>query len=229
MQMRSYFNTQLDELRAEVLEMGHMVGGQLIQAIDALEKLDTLTAEKVIRDDQLINDKRFKLEKRCTALIATQQPTARDVRSIIAVMSMIVDLERMGDQAKGIAKVIPHMLREEYVPRPVDLKNMGYLAHQMLNDSLTAFSSSNAELAYKVAEMDNKMDRLYASVFKFIIHHLTAEGHSEQIEATYEVLRTARELERFGDLATNLAERVVYMVTGHLAEMNVEAKPVADK
>jgi phosphate transport system protein len=223
MQMRSHFNTQLDELRTEVLEMGHMVGGQLTQALEALEHLDTIAAEKIIQQDELINNKRFTLEKRCTALIATQQPAARDVRDIIGVMNMIIDLERMGDQAKGIAKVIPRMSQQQDIPLPVELNNMGYLAHQMLSDSLTAFNSSNVELAHKVAEMDNEMDRLYAAVFKVIIEHLANHRTPEKVESTYEILRTARELERFGDLATNLAERVVYMVTGHIKEMNPEA------
>jgi phosphate transport system protein len=222
MQMRSYFDARLEEVCNDVVDMGHMVSSLLTQALDVLRSLDASQVEAVVDADEEINEKRFALEKKCTALIATQQPAARDVRKLIAVVNLIVDLERMGDQAKGIAKAVPHMVQYPDVPYPVQLNNMAYVAHQMLQDSMTAFCSLNVELANTVARMDDEMDRLYGSVFYDIIDLLADDRDPYRIEATYEILRVARNLERFGDLATNIVERVHYMVTGQLNELNSE-------
>ena len=136
MRMRSHFDARLEELCTDTVDMSHMVGSLLTRALDVLRSLDAAQAEDVVAADEDINEKRFALEKKCTALIATQQPAARDVRKLIAVINMIVDLERMGDQAKGIAKAVPYMVKYPDVPHPVQLNNMAYVAHQMLQDSI---------------------------------------------------------------------------------------------
>jgi phosphate transport system protein len=167
---------------------------------------------------------RFEIEEQCFSLIVTQQPAARDLRTIMTAMNIIVDLERMGDQAKGIAKVIPHLVRQPLVERPPELKQMGDLVSRMLNQVLLAYSRVNADLARMIAQQDDEVDMLYAQVFSKIMVQMAHTNSPEQIESSYELLRVARELERFGDLATNIAERIVYLVTGTLEEINVDSE-----
>ena len=222
MTMRQRFDQQLLELQEDVLRMGRMVEEELTMAMTALGALDKALARQVVVFDNQINATRFEIEEKCFALIVTQQPAARDLRAIVTVMNMIVDLERMGDQAKGIAKVIPHLMRTPDVPRPAELQQMGELVKRMLNQAMTAYAHDNVDLAREVARQDDAVDALYAKIFAQIMSHMAQVRSSAQIEASYEALRAARELERFGDLATNIAERVIYMVTGHLQEMNID-------
>lgn len=222
MTIRLRFEHQLEELRADVLTMGALVEHELVVAMEALEQLDVATARRVYALDNEVNSMRFAIEEKCFALIVTQQPAARDLRFIVTVMNMIIDLERMGDQAKGIAKVVPHMVQSPEIPRPAELHEMGMRAGRMLNQTMTAYAHDNIDLARDVARQDDDIDALYGHVFSQIMIHMAATGAADKIEATYEALRAARELERFGDLATNLAERIVYMVTGRFQEMNID-------
>ena len=226
--IRHRFEMQLSELREDVLKMGSMVEEELHLAMDALEALDTAKAKQVYVADDAVNATRFEIEEKCFALIVTQQPAARDLRSIVTVMNMIIDLERMGDQAKGIAKVVPHMVRSTDIPRPPDVKEMGRLAGKMLNQAMTAYAHDNVDLAKMVARQDDEVDALYAKIFHHLMEYMAQMETAEKIEAAYEALRAARELERFADLATNIAERVIYMVTGKILEMNVDRSDAAE-
>lgn len=222
MGIRQRFEQQLEELRTDVLKMGSMVEDELHVAMSALETLNTERARQVFALDNEVNLIRFEIEEKCFGLIVTQQPAARDLRSIVTVMNMIVDLERMGDQAKGIAKVIPHMVQSPDIPRPAELYQMGAKVGRMLNQTMTAYAHDNIDLARSVAKQDDEVDALYAQIFGEIMAHMADAKTPDKIEATYEALRAARELERFGDLATNLAERVIYMVTGRIQEINID-------
>ena len=222
MNIRQRFEQQLGELKEDVLKMGSIVENELYVAMDALERLDTARAREVYQLDNEVNNTRFEIEEKCFALIVTQQPAARDLRAIVTVMNMIVDLERMGDQAKGIAKVVPHMVHSSDIPRPRELWQMSTMVGRMLNQTMTAYAHDNVDLALQVARQDDDVDALYAKVFAQIMDHMAQVGSSEKVEATYEALRAARELERYGDLATNIAERVIYMVTGRFQEINVD-------
>jgi phosphate transport system protein len=220
--MRRQFELKLDELRAEILEMGKMVNEELQMARRALEALDKDLARKVIKYDATVNERRFAIEEKCVQLIATQQPAAGDLRAIVAAMNMIVDLERMGDQAKGIAKVIPRLAKYPAGTQPAELKQMGEIVSTMLEQCMEAYAENNAGLAGAVARQDDEVDHLYARFFSTIIETMAETKKQKVVQATYEILRAGQELERFGDLATNIAERVVYLSTGELHEVNVE-------
>ena len=222
MTIRARFERKLSELRDEILLMGSMVEQELRVALEAYRTLDAEKAKEVIATDRVVNRTRFEIEEKCFALIVTQQPAARDLRAIVTVMNMIVDLERMGDQAKYIAKVVPHMVHSSDIPRPRELWQMSTMVGRMLNQTMTAYAHDNVDLALQVARQDDDVDALYAKVFAQIMDHMAQVGSSEKVEATYEALRAARELERYGDLATNIAERVIYMVTGRFQEINVD-------
>lgn len=219
--MRELFQQKLNDLRDDILKMGSMVEDELKLALKALEKLDTDLASQVFEADAAVNEMRFSIEDKCFELIVTQQPAARDLRAIVAVMNMIVDLERMGDQTKGIAKIIPHLIEYPKHPQPPELTQMGKMVGKMLNESMIAYAQKDIELAQLVADQDDQVDGLYARIFTQIMEAMADTKKQKKVEASYEILRSARELERFGDLATNVAERVIYIVTGSLYEINI--------
>lgn len=220
--IRTRFERKLEELQADILKMGILVEAELKLALKALKALDVDMANQVNIADTEVNALRFSIEEKCSSLIVTQQPTARDLRAIIAAMNMIIDLERMGDQAKGIAKVIPRVAENIDWPQPAELKEMGDLVVTMLRQSMTAYQHDDADLARLVADKDDEVDELYSHIFTQIMVQMAKTGQTDKIQANYEMLRVARELERFGDLATNIAERVIYRITGQLKEMNVD-------
>lgn len=222
MSTRAYFDQQLAELHLQILEMGRLVGEELNLALAAFRSLDREQAQAVRRADKEINQLRFDVEEHCFSLIATQQPTARDLRAVVSAMNIVVDLERMGDQAKGIAKVIPHLLKYPDVERPDELAEMGVAVHSMLSQAMTAYADGSVALAKVVAEQDDAVDALYGRVFSQIMRRMADTAETDHVEAAYELLRVARELERFGDLATNIAERTIFLITGSFSELNTD-------
>ena len=229
MQMRERFEKKLNELRDEILTMGVMVDEELKLALQALESIDIDLAHEVYKADKDVNARRFAIEEQCFALIVTQQPAARDLRAIVAVMNIIVDLERMGDQAKGIAKVVLHMIENAGQTLPPELKQMGNMVGLMLRQSMAAYAQNNIELAKVVINQDDEVDKLFAELFTQVMARMAETESTEKIEASYEVLRAARELERYGDLATNISERVIYIATGSLHEENVDPDDILEQ
>lgn len=213
---RQYFNTALSELRDQIITMGSYVAEELRFALAALEELDTEKARHVKALDKQVNEIRFAIEESCFTLIATQQPAAGDLRMVFAAANMIVDLERMGDQTKGVAKLIPDLSRHPELPRPVELKQMGEMVGEMLQDALRAYAESDTQLAETVSERDQQVDALYAQLYTEIMFMLAKNSDPERSSQIYSLLRCAREFERFGDLAVNFAERSIYMVTGEM-------------
>jgi phosphate transport system protein len=217
--MRRRFDDKLNEIRDDILRMGSLVEEELTLALQALKKRDTDLAQQVIVADELVNEMRFAIEEKCVELIATQQPAASDLRAIVAVMNMIVDLERMGDQTKGVAKLIPAL---EEAPgkwtRSKELHEMGELVGSMLKQAMTAYATNDLGLAGLIVNQDEEVDSLYAHVHAQVMENMTETTKQKKVEASYDVLRAARELERFGDLATNVADRVIYIATGQTHE-----------
>ena len=222
MTVRAHFERKLNELRDEILYMGTLVEAELALALDAFRTLDAEKAKQVTVADRVVNRTRFDIEEKCFSLIVTQQPAARDLRTITTAMNIIVDLERMGDQAKGIAKVVPRLLKTPAQTPPPELLQMGEVVGKMFSQVMLAFANNNTDLARLIAKQDDEVDAMYARVFTQVMGQMAAAGSPEQVEAAYEVLRVARELERFGDLVTNVGERVIYLVTGSLEEINVD-------
>ena len=222
MTTRAHFDRKLSELRDDILLMSSRVAEELKLALEALNTLSTEKAKEVQAADRVVNKARFDIEEKCFLLIATQQPAARDLRTIVTAMNIIIDLERMGDQAKGIAKVIPHLLKNPSQERPPELQQMGTLVSRMFEQVMLAYTNGNTDLARMVGHQDDEVDAIYASVFTRIMGQMAQAGSPDKVEAAYELLRVARELERFGDLVTNVAERIVYLVTGSLEEINTD-------
>jgi len=222
MTVRAHFERKLNELNDEILRMGRLVEAELKLALEAFTELDVAKAKEVSAADRLVNRARFDIEERCFSLIVTQQPAARDLRTITTAMNIIVDLERMGDQAKGIAKVVPRLQATPVAFYPPELAQMGELVTKMLNQVMVAFARKNVDLARILARQDDEVDALYAGVFTQMMGQMADAASTDKVEAIYELLRAARELERVGDLVTNVGERIVYLETGSLEEINVD-------
>jgi phosphate transport system protein len=219
--LRHHFRQTLDELRDEIITMGSYVRQQLRLALTALETLDLETAKQVSAFDHEVNRLRFEIEDRCFVLIATEAPAASDLRLILAATNMIVDLERMGDQAKGFAKAARKLRKEPTINRPAELLHMGEAVGAMLDDALRAYAETDIETSRQIAERDAEVDALYANIFTQIMYMLAQTDDPKRIKVIYNLLRMARELERFGDLVSNFAERSIYLATG---EMPYEAR-----
>ncbi len=227
MPTRKLFETRLNELRDQVLKMGGMVEEELRLALQALDALDEELAHQVIDSDATVNAQRFAIENRCIELIATQQPVAHDLRVVVAVMNMIVDLERMGDQAKGIARIVPRLVNHPKIEQPEELKEMAEIVLSMLNQSMAAYAQNDIDMAKLAAAQDEKVDDLYRHVFSRIMEDMAEAKKQKKVKAAYEVLRVAQELERFGDLTTNIVERIIFIATGRLKEVSSEVDPSA--
>ena len=183
--MRHRFNQKLKELRDDILKMGSMVEDELTLAMKALDSLDLEMAQQVYAADVEVNDMRFAIEEKCFGLIVTQQPAASDLRAIVAVMNMIVDLERMGDQAKGIAKIIERMVEYSKRPNLPELAKMGEIVGEMLHQSMTAYANNDINLAQLVADRDDEVDGLYANIFTQAMEKMADTKKQKKVEASY--------------------------------------------
>ncbi len=215
---RDLFNNEIKQLQDEVLVLGSMTEKAVLDSMEALRDGDLRWAQKLIDDDALINAKRFDIEDRCIFVIATQQPMATDLRVLVSMLFIITDLERIADHAEGIAR-INLLLAGEPAPRKLGyIPAMADRAVTMLRDSLKAYIEHDVELARRVCEADDEVDRLQDSVYDDATRAMIADPSTIQ-RNTY-MLWTAHNLERIADRCTNIGERVIYLVTGHMAEIN---------
>jgi phosphate transport system protein len=219
MTTRETFDRDLDQLRQDLLRMGGLVETAIRGAIEALQARSVAQAEAVVVADNAIDALHLELEDRCLRLMATQQPMAKDLRAIAAVWTMTIDLERMGDHAEDIARITRRIAEEPLLKPLIDIPRMAELVREMLRDGLDAFVRRDVGLAERMAQKDDLVDHLYAQVFRELLTYMIEDPKTIQ-RATH-LLMVAQALERMGDHATNIAERVIYMVTGTLRELNV--------
>lgn len=213
--LRADFDRSLSRLQDDLLELGRMVERAIIKSMDALERRDLTASFEVVQEDELINQQRFKLEEDSIDLIATQQPLAVDLRTLVAVLQIAVELERMGDYAEGIGKV-GLIIGDEPLFKPIEeLRQMATYAIDMLRRSLQAWEDRDTEAAKLVWDDDDKVDSLYAQVCRDLLSGMAREPQTIQ-RATH-LLWVAHDLERMADRATNIAERVIFLVTGSMA------------
>jgi len=216
---RTLFERHLAEVQGEMLVMADMVEKAIQRSVQALKGRDVELARQVIADDLKINLKRYDIEERCLELIATQQPLAGDLRTIIAVLHMIVDLERMGDHAEGIAKIAVMLADEPPLKPYVDIPRMADVSCHMLRESMEAFKRRDADGARAIMNEDDEVDALYDQVYRELLTYML--GDPRTIEQATRIIWVAHNLERIGDRVTNICERVVYLVTGKVEELNV--------
>jgi phosphate transport system protein len=199
--------------------MAGLVETAIERGIEALRTRNVNLAHQIIEDDLQINRRRYEAEDKCLELIATQQPLAGDLRTIVSVLHITVDLERMGDHAEGIAK-IALMLADEPPLKPyIDIPRMAQIATDMLMGSLEAFKNRDADRARAICDQDDEVDALYDQVYRELLTFMINDPRSIQ-RATY-LIWVAHNLERIADRVTNICERVVYLVEGRIEELNV--------
>jgi phosphate transport system protein len=216
---RESFQNAILELETEFIQMGEMVKKAIEQAVLSLKEKNVASAEKVIADDILINRKRWDIEEKSLALIVTQQPVAGDLRKIISLLNIIVDLERMGDHAEGIAKITEMIGTKPHVKPLVDIPKMAQKAIDMLKRALSAFLNNDADEARQICKEDDEIDQLYDQVYRELLSFMI-EDPKTITRATY-LIWAAHNLERIADRITNICERVVFLVTGKMESMDV--------
>ncbi len=217
MEMRTAFHKELREIQDDILAMGSMVIKALLRSIDALKNRDLELARQIISDDQKVNEKRFEIEEKCIELIATQQPMASDLRIIIAILNITTEIERIGDYAVGIARIVITIGDEPPLKPLIDIPRMADKTVDMLRRSLDAFINRDAEAARKIISEDDLVDHLYDQVFRELLIFM-AEDPKTITRAT-RLMWTAHNLERAADRVTNICERVVFIVTGKMEEI----------
>ena len=216
---REEFDLQLNQLQQEVETLAQIVGKSINRAVDALKRRDIVASQEVVDDDDYIDQKRFEIEDRCVDMIATQQPMAGDLRAIISLLHIVVELERMGDYAEGIAKISLSMGDAPPLKPLIDIPRMAEKATTMLEDSIDSLLNRDMVKANAVCQADDEVDNLYDQVYRELLTFMIGDPDTIQ-RATY-LLWVAHDLERIADRATNIAERVIFLVSGKLVEINV--------
>jgi phosphate transport system protein len=215
---RESFDAQLAALKEELLNLGAMVANAQKRSVQSLADRDDELAREVIAADQAINQAHRNIEEHSLYLIASQQPVARDLRTIFAIAAISSDLERMADHAKGIAVLTLRLSGEPLLKPLIDVPRMAEIGRELLNGQLQAFMQGDVDAAQTLAARDGEVDQLNGQVFRELLVIMMADPRTIT-RATY-LLWVAHNLERFADRTTNIGERVIFLITGRVAELN---------
>ena len=210
--IRQSFEQDLEAVRQDLVRMGQIVQNSIKDAVGALARQDKALAQQVMDGDDVIDDMQVDIEDRCISLIARQQPVAKDLRVLGTGLKITTDLERIGDHAFDIAKIVLLIGNEPLIKPLVDIPHMAVLAQSMLEDSLQAYLKLDIGLAEKVCNDDDMVDQLYHQVFRELLTYMLADP--AKINQATQLIFVARYLERIADHSTNVAEWVIYLVTG---------------
>jgi phosphate transport system protein len=221
MSIRTTFDQELQDLRDNVLRLGSMVDTAMGRAMQALKERDQDLAQQVIAEDEGINQLRFKIEEECVGLIARQQPAAHDLRFIVTAMNIVLELERMGDHADGMATIALRIGDEPPLKPLIDLPRMVQVSREMLRASLDAFIAEDAQEALAITERDDEVDQLYNQIFRELISYMVEDPRT--VTRAMYLLFCAHNVERIADRVTNICERVVFVATGEMEEIPSEA------
>ena len=210
--LRSDYDRDLYSLQDDLVVMGRQVDAATRSALTALEQQDLGLAQRVIDDDDEIDSLQDALESKCIGLLATQQPTAIDLRMVMSAVHIAVELERMGDYAEGIAKICLRIGDQPLLKPLIDIPRMADLALKMLSDSLQAYARRDEWLARKICRDDDAVDDLYDQIYRELLTYMLQDPRNIE-RATY-LLWVAHDLERIADRATNISERVLWLILG---------------
>lgn len=214
---REQFQTELDQLKSDIITMANLSGEALTKAVESLYDQSIDQAKEILEEDKKIDDLEDDINDKSVLLIAKQQPVATDLRRIIMYLRVVTDIERMGDNAKNIAKATIH-LDKNHTTIPEGLRQMHEITMEMLKTAMHAFKYEDITIATKLAETDDKVDKMY----KQIVSELLGETatNPDKIQYVMQVAFCARYLERFADHITNIGESILYLVKGKSTKIN---------
>jgi phosphate transport system protein len=215
---RQQFDSALQDLRAVLIDMGKAVEDALLASVEALRDNNLELAEQVIERDRELNRMEEKISDMGSSLIALQQPVAKDLRRILIAFKMASDLERMGDLAVDIAKVVQRINGEPLIKPLVDIPRMAEIVQAMIGDSLRSYMEEDVDLAYKMAKMDDEVDHLHGQILRELFVFMV--DNPKTVNQAILLCFVSRYLERMADHATNIGESVVYLVMGRRPELN---------
>ncbi len=214
---RKTFETEIQQVKDEVLLLGSMVEHAIIDSVESLKKRDIKASESIITKDKEVNKKRFDIENQLMILIATQQPMAHDLRFLASTMEIISELERMGDYAKGIANINIRMGEEALLKPLIDIPRMAQKGADMLHRALTAFVNEDIESAKSIPLEDDEVDALYNQIYRELMVFIIEDP--KNIERANWLLWVSHNLERVADRVTNICERTIFIATGEMSEI----------
>jgi len=215
---RAMLDRELADINERILRVGGLVDSAIERSMQALAQHDVDLAHQVIAEDAAVNALRLEIEEGCLALIARQQPAAGDLRAVLAAFSIVTDLERMGDHAAGIARIVLHMGDEPLLKPLIDLPRMAEDCRQMLRNSLQAYVQRDAEKARTIVAADDAVDALYTQIFREVLSFMVEDPRTTS-RGLY-LLFAAHNLERIADRVTNIVERILFMTSGEMRELN---------
>ncbi len=210
--MRSRFEEQLTDLNNNLIEMGALIEHAIASATKALLEQDAQTARQIMAGDPVIDDKEKEIESICLKLLLNQQPVARDLRQISTALKMITDMERIGDQAADISELCVYLANQEYIKKPEHIPQMARATIQMVTDAIDAFVQKDLALAQSVIAYDDVVDDLYVKNKHDLIELVHVDVNNG--EQAFDLLQIAKYYERIGDHAVNIAEWVIFSITG---------------
>ena len=213
---RSVLDNRLNSLNEKILQLSILVDEAIEKAMDSLYQRDAVAAAVVVESDQIANDLRYAIEDEALQILATQQPMASDLRRVVAAIHIAVELERIGDHASGIASLVERMETEDEIDSLHKLPKMAKRARLMVQTASEAYVTNDDTLAFSMLAKDDKIDRQYRKLFQETMELMRDDNYIRR--ATY-LLWVGHDLERIGDRATNIAERVIFMSTGKHIEV----------
>jgi len=217
---RKLFAKKIQNIQDEVLLLGSMVEDAVIKSVVSLKNRDTKLARQIYRDDLILNDKRYAIENAILIVIATQQPMARDLRQLASMLDVVTELERMGDYAKGIAKVTVKLQQIDINIPISEIEMMAELAVGMLHKALTAFIEGDSQTASQIPYEDDAVDKLYENIYHQSVELMMADP--QNIDHSNLIMWVGHNLERLADRVTNICERTVFISTGELMELEID-------
>lgn len=226
------FNTELEELKTQLMAMGGLVEKQVQDAVEALLEGDSRLAERVRDNDTLVNEMQLKIDEECTRVLARRQPAASDLRLVVAVIRATSDLERIGDEARKIARNALSLTESGHGSKGfIEVRHISEHVRRMVRDALTAFARFDTRLALSVVHEDEAVDSEYASAMRSLATFMMEDPRS--ITSILSVVWILRALERIGDHADNVAEHVIYLVKGldirHTATEELDDEAIESK
>lgn len=214
---RETFDSQLDGLLSDLIQISSLVEEAIKQSVVALKQQNKELARQVYQGDQVINERRFQIENDSLTLIATQSPMARDLRLVASILDITSELERIGDYAKGIAKIAILTADMPHIKPLIDIPRMADISSEMLHNALGAFIQEDLDTALSIPQQDDLVDSLYNQVYRELLTFMMADPTI--IDRANFLLWAAHNLERTADRVINICERTAYLITGEMREI----------